>query len=318
MWFWPAGNLGGFDTAGNPLPYGLTGFTATASSLDPASSAARQFGPILSGDDPSALNAAAGVWAYRNSALPIFYTIPPGTSATTPVNSLQWDGLINPFSIPGANSDVKFKCTAFGVRVTYVGKLTDTEGYVDFYNPYAWVGDPQTPRTLDSLRRDPSHRRIYFGNNRTASFVWHPNCESASYASIYRQAEVQLRGVPARLALEIGGVAAGDKFEIEYVGFQEFTGHPAVPTNTPAPVAADVVHLANAIPELRGKMNKGSSEGPTSTLANHVQASKVIEHSGLKAAGSSINDVVQKHIKGGKKSIIADVADTVLPFLSLI
>lgn len=317
MWFWPEGRIGG--DGDNSI---LNGFTVAAAQIDASSATYRQFGPTLSGENPGSINglgAAAGVWTPINASNPLLYTTPSATQAAAPTKSFIWDDLINPFAIPAAESDVKFRNTAFAVRISYSGKLMDTEGYVDFFNPYAWTGTAALSRTLASLRRDPSHRRFYFSNQRTHTFVWHPNCESSTYAGIYRTADADLSRTPARFAMQVGGVIATDVFEIEYICFQEFTGHPAVPTNTPSPIAHDITHVANAIPELRGKMNKGASNGPTSTLAQHVAVSKLHAHApALGPVSGTVADTVAKHVKGPKSSVLGDIADIAFPILSLL
>lgn len=317
MWFWPEGRIGG--DGDNSI---LNGFTIAANQLEPGSATFRQFGPTLSGQDPNTTNglgASAGVWTPINAVNGTIFTTPPATNVAAPTTALVWDGLVNPFAIPPEASDVKFRNIAFGVRISYSGKLQDTEGYVDFFNPYAWTGTANLSRTVASLRRDPSHRRFYFSNKRTHTFVWHPNCESSTYASIYRAGDADLSRTPSRFVMEVGGCAAKDIFEVEYIIFQEFTGHPAVPTNTPSPVAHDITHVANAIPELRGKMNAGATVGPTSTLSQHVAVSKMHEHSSvIGGAASTVADTVAKHVKGPKTSVLGTIADVALPFLSLL
>lgn len=318
-WFWPAGRLGA--TAGEGTP--LNGFTCSVNELEASASTYGTFGPMLNGPAPTLANrlgAAAGVWTPTNNVLQTHFTVPTNTSAQNPTIPFAWDDLINPFSVPEKPSDVQFKCTAFAVRVTFDGPLQNTEGWVDFYNPYAWTGNPGgISQSLASLRRDPSHRRCYFSNKRSFTFVWHPNCESSSYAQVYRTANAALGQTPARFIIEVGGLGQGDTIEVEYIGFQEFKGHPAVATNTPSPIAHDVVHVANAIPELRGKMNPGASEGPTSTLSQHVAASKLHEHSDvIGGAAKTVAATVAKHVKGPGSSVLGTLADIALPFLSFL
>jgi hypothetical protein len=292
FWFYP----GGRNNNGR-----LTGFQCQPSNTSTPQNS--QFGPILDGEDDATSRATAGVYTVILNTSPVITTMPLDQSATQQIVGMPWDELENPFSIPSTNSDVQFKITALGVRITYVGKLADTEGFVDFYNPYDWSGTPGDPREMNSLRRDPSHRRGYFSNQRTHTFVWHPNCESSTYGLIDVN-PITLGSVPSRFMMQVGGVEKGDKFEVEYIGFQEFKGPRAVATNTPSPVADDMLHVANAIPALKGKMNKGASNGPTSTLEQHVQASKMLSKSKIfpdVSPHDSIGDVVAKHVKGGKK-----------------
>lgn len=276
-------------------------------------------GPVLDGAD-IAQSAAIGVYYQADVSSDAFLTTPPvALSGSVQVVPMPWDQLQNPFAVPKADSDVKFRNTAFGIRISYAGRLLDTEGFVDFYNPFVWPATPAEPRTMASLRRDPSHRRIYFGNQRTATFVWHPNCESSQYGKFDRSGNFDPDTFVSRMMLSIGGVESGDKFEVEYIGFNEYTGHPAIATNTPSPVALDVTHLANAIPALNGKMNRGASAGRVSTLAQHVAATKVIalpKHIAPKASGQDIHHVVKTMAKG-KGDLFTDILDVALPFLAM-
>lgn len=316
MHFFPSGS----NAAGGETP--LAAFTMAQSDIDPSAQKWRTFGPILEGIDPdidNGLGAAVGTIQPVNGTNSIVYTAPGATSAAAPLTTLPWDSLSNPFNIPTKTSDVQFKLTAFAIRISYSGRLQDTEGYVDFYNPYAWTGTGSEPKEVSSLRRDPSHRRCYFSNKRTYTFVWHPNCESCTYAAINRSDLLRAPDVPARFIAVVGGVQEKDEFNVEYIAFQEYKGHPAVPTNTPSPVAHDVVHVANAIPELRGKMNAGATEGPTSTLSQHVAVSKMHEHNDVVGGASkTIAQTVAKHVKGPKTSVLGTIADIALPFLSLL
>jgi hypothetical protein len=314
-WLYPSGTIGG--TGSSPL----IAVTPPQSDVDGASQAYRTIGPVLNGTTPTSINgfgSCAGFWTYINASNPDPLTAPTQTTPANPLSTFPWDDLENPFTIPGKQSDVMFKTTAFAIRITYSGKLLDTEGWVDFYNPYTWTGTTPQPRTMSSLRRDPSHRRGYFANKRTHTFVWHPNCESSNYVPIVRDDNPDVNAMVSRFMLEIGGVAPGDTFEIEYIGFQEFTGYTAVATNTPSPIAHDVVHVANAIPALQGKMNSGASNGPKSTLAQHVAASKAISLPGVKHIASGIHEAVSKVVKGPKQSFMGTLLDVALPFLDFL
>jgi len=310
MYFYPSGSL---------TVDGLQGFGTNALVTPPT---VQQFGPMLDGTNQLTQLAAAGMLT-TDIGTPIQKTTPPvGVTMT----AMPWDTLKNPFTIPTLTSDVKFKLTAFGVRISFVGKLTDTEGFVDFYNPYHWTGTPDDPKDLSSLRRDPSHRREYFSNKRTHTFVWHPNCESASYASQDRVTLFNPADKVSRFMLQVSGVEAGDKFEVEYIGFQEFTGHPAISTNTPSPITPDLVHVANAIPEMKGKMNRGASNGRRTNLAQHVAAQKVMASKALTVAlPSNVRSAptadrpskVLQHITQGAGTAMK-VASTLLPLLALL
>jgi hypothetical protein len=312
FWCYPSGTLTEFGLEGGGIQI------AQAVNTDSV-----QFGPVLTPDGTGSVLSQRGVFSFFAAGPSTWVpTTAPlggtGVGAPSQVRSAVWDQLINPFAIPGSTSDVKFRCTAFAIRISYTGKLTDTEGFVDFYNPYAWTGTAQTQRDLSSLRRDPSHRRYYFGNQRTHEYVWHPNCESCSPVSINASNPFDCRQLISRFMFSIGGIAAGDIFEIEAIGFQEYTGHPAVPTNTPSPVATDVVHVANAIPQLQGTMNKGATGGKTHTLEQHVAAQKVItaDPKVTPHSGEDHESTVSKISKG--VSTAASFASDVLPLLSML
>jgi len=311
MWFWPEGTIEPGAAGAKEV---LQGFSVG----DLGASNTNQYGPILSNENAS-LGAAAGILQMHDTSFTgIAFTHPsaPLTTGVSLTESLPWDNLQNPFPIPDKTSDTKFRCTAFGLRVSYTGKLSDTEGYVDYYNPYKWSGTSDQPVDMNSLRRDPSHRRKYFSNKRTHTFVWHPNQLAESYADIALNAS-NMAACTSRTMLRIGGIQAGDVFEIEYIGFQEFIGFRAVSTNSASPVSKDIVHVSNAIPEMHGRMNGDAGKAPVS-LAQHVAVQKAISAppSISPVAGEDHESALSKVVKGTGTAI--KVVSSLAPLLALL
>lgn len=312
MWFYPEGSIQPGSGGAQEV---LQGFAITGMPTN-----ITQMGPILSNLDVS-FSAGSGIIQQISTAGAAIPKTQPyalgaaGLIAGTTFG-LPWDALTNPFAIPKDQSDTKFRCTAFGIRISYTGKLSDTEGYVDYYNPYKWSGVAGETVDMDSLRRDPSHRRKYFSNKRTHTFVWHPNQLAESYADIALNGD-PIENCTSRTMLRIGGVTFGDKFELEYIGFQEFIGFMAVSTNSPAPVTKDTVHVANAIPEMHGRMNGGAGAAPIS-LAQHVAVQKAITAPPQisPVSGESHEGALSKVVKGVSTGL--KVAESVAPLLALL
>jgi len=172
------------------------------------------------------------------------------------VSAVWNDNLSSPFNVSNGNALIKetgtgFRTAAFGIRITYTGKLTDTEGYLDFYAPAEY----ESSDTLAYFsRRDPAYRRVSFGTKRTHTFFWAPNCDEIKYAKDMGAVNYTsyAANVPARMGLALRGVAEGDKFNIETICIQEFNGQRAIPTQIPRTLTPDAVHLVNTLEQHRG------------------------------------------------------------------
>jgi hypothetical protein len=269
-----------------------------------------QVGPILKNE--AAPIALCGFVSRRTSALTVPFTTSPAVQTGSPkLDGLAWDALENPFEVPKAGGDMKFRNTAFAIRISYVGKLVDTEGFVEFFNPYHWPQESADGYAvqLDTLRRDPSYKRFYFSANRTVTFVWSPNCESVDFASIVDADYSLPKDLFSRMMFRIKGIQPTDIIEFEYIGFQEFTGHTTISSQTPSENTVDSVHLGNAISKLRGRMNERGPE--KSDLEKLTIKGKLKAHPLTRTAMMTLPKHVTKsaNIKSGVGKIAKTVSD---------
>lgn len=309
--------IGWLYPTGRPSSVGPFLSNAIISSSDLDTSYPVQIGPMLANEAAPA--AAAGFVArVEGPLLTPFTTSPSVYSGGYALNPLLWDGLDNPFTIPKSDGQMKFRNTAFGIRISFIGKLVDTEGYVEFFNPYHWsqIAANGEPVQIDSLRRDESYRRFYFSSNRTVTFVWSPNCESVQFASVVQADEISAKEVFSRMMFRIRGLNVEDIIEFEYIGFQEFTGFTTVATQTPSQNTVDSVHLGNAIPKLRGRMN---TKGPEKTdIEKLVIKQKLKAHPITQAAMNTLPKQITKssNIKTGVGKVFHKVASELGDVLS--
>lgn len=284
-------------------------------------------GPILSPAD-SAIFGAVGVYAMDDPGAspptPLRQFNPPAYSAADPSTGLIYDRLVAPFAISTERSDVQMRTSKLGVRVTFTGKLLDTEGWVDVYNPQLWPGSSEYGVAgqsvyLSTMRRDDSFARKYFSSKRTYEFVWTPNCQSlvdtAVDAIIVSSAALR----DSRFVIQVGGLQEGDKVQVEWICAQEFTGTPTTSTLTPSPVTHDITHLANAIPKMAAT-NTYSSPKQAPTLADHTVHSKVEAHPVMKQhlESQGVNTEDPKETARKAPSILSDIAGVlpdILPFM---
>lgn len=214
--------------------------------------------------------------------------VPPNPSTLSP---LSYELLDTPFlsggnGLPGRDGNgLEFRTAAFGVRVTYISRLMDTEGFVEHYAPAEY------PEEVNSnlSARDTAWRINYFGAKRSYCFYWTPNCDEIVYSQDNHDNLIAPDiGASTRFAIKLGGLNAGDVVRVEWMCIQEWTGHKAIPVQIPRTLTADVTHIVNALTlhrgsqhdekDIAGNMRKGQS------LKMITSGVKVLSHPMLRRA----------------------------------
>jgi hypothetical protein len=144
------------------------------------------------------------------------------------------------------------RTVAFGIRVSFIGALADTEGFVEFVSPAEYLGVGPSS-TLEASRGDPSFRRHFFGVDRTHTFYWTPNCDEVKYLSNFGNTKHVLVALNTRFLLRLGGLDTGDKILVEVAAIQGFTGNETSSIAIPRPVSVDSQHVINTLQIFRGQ-----------------------------------------------------------------
>lgn len=217
--------------------------------------------------------AAAYQWAANND------TLNAASSLLTPI---RFDSDQNPVLSLGTNqsNDYQLRTIAWGVRVSFISALQETEGWVEFIEPFEGQFSTTASGSFNGMRRTPSYRRRFFSDHRTHTFVWKPNCEAIKYAGIVPEAPAS-RNVPARSWLRIGGLKDGEEVMIEIMCTQELVARKYAGLSRPTHVSPDAIHVQNALasyPGGNGDMTANGRITKMTTLAHEVVAHKVASH----------------------------------------
>lgn len=291
LWGFPNGCT---SAAGNP---GIPILDAAAHSTQFVDAAGQEInlGPLL---HPVGNGAASGLVYFQSATAG---NVAPVLTLTT---ALQYDRVDTPFLM--TQDGTEFRTSSYGVRVTFIGRLIDTEGYIEFAAPYEL---PNRNEATTGFRADRSYRREFFGDKRTHEFVWQPNCDDVKF-SLDAPAVPEGTGDPSRFFMTIAGLQPGDKFIVETFCVQEFTGRKAIPVQTAKKLTQDATHVVNALVSGHGSVNKpslGQTRAPR--LATLATAHKVNGHPLLRriltGVGRAGNLALQvgKYAKGGAKVI---------------
>jgi hypothetical protein len=144
------------------------------------------------------------------------------------------------------------RTVAFGIRVSFIGPLNDTEGFVEFVSPAEYLGQG-LGSTLEANRADASYRRHFFGVDRTHTFYWTPNCDEVKYLSNWGNSKHGSVAANSRFLLRLDGLDTGDKILVEVAAIQGFTGNETAPLAIPRPVSVDSQHIINTLQVFRGQ-----------------------------------------------------------------
>jgi hypothetical protein len=176
-----------------------------------------------------------------------------GTAVDNNWAFLPYDTKDDPFfftanaSIP-IQEQVTCRTIAFGVRVTYTGALQNTEGWVEFINPYEWptaLAGANVP--FSGYRRDPSYRRVYFSKERTAEFIWRPNCEGPKFLGAYSMVAGVNNTQGCRFCIKSGAMVSGDSYQVEWISHVEYINPHSQSIMSLSPQSHDAAHIGNAI-----------------------------------------------------------------------
>jgi hypothetical protein len=232
--------------------------------------------------DSNAGSPATGIaFGHKYSGVGVDFSMLSLTNSLVPVN---YDSLSVPSQITYATSaptTVTARTYAYGIRVTYVGSMVNTKGWIEFVCAREGLGRySNTAPSFNSVRdKDQSYRRFFFGDKRTVEYHWSPNCESVEFASIAAYAAAD-HTVNARVVARIGGMAEADELLIEVMHFQEFQGNLFSSISTLTPQTADAAATANALVSGHGLTQPhpvGSRDRPVS-LHEEAVAHKVAQH----------------------------------------
>jgi hypothetical protein len=209
------------------------------------------------------------------------------------VTALPYDSLSNPFfsGRPGVveATGLNMRTAAYGVRVSFMGRLSDTEGSVMYMAPW----EPQDDSTnFSALRRDVSFRRKYFSSNRTFTFFWQPTCDDVRFTQDYGDAYAATTFGHGRHFMSLSGLTAGDKLQFEIIHVQEFVGARAIPTNVPRILSPDATHVLNTLVHAHGATGGDPTGAPP--LESLVEIVKAIHDPGAE----NISKVVDRLLKG--------------------
>jgi hypothetical protein len=276
-WFFPTGYWDGYNLSWRPVTY-VGGITRM---LGPACNTIVGGGGLVT--QTESICFAAGQTA-TFAALDTMQVTPGGAAA-------QWYYYeSNPEFLypeiqngPGAMNG---RTIAYAVRVSFVGALSNTRGYVEFVQPTEYPAglNGATNGTLSSNRRGPAYRKHFFSDERTFTYVWEPICDEIDDSPILGTSTPTVSPLTSRLALHVGGVVAGDIITIDVITMQEFSGKTVAGSSIPTTQSKDAVHLANTIVREYGAVNSGSGpdgrETPGKSLLGGITLDKIAHTAG--------------------------------------
>lgn len=204
---------------------------------------------------------------FTNNDTPIRYD-----AVTTPVINI----------LESARTDIQCRTIAYGVRVSFISQLQNTEGWVEFIQPYEGgfgIGAAQSGFTAN--RRSPEYRRRFFSDHRTHTFVWSPNCDSIKMADFDTNAPTT-DSTFSRMYLRLGGLSTGDIIMTEIVCNQEYTGRSFQGFTTNTHVTPEAIHVSNALATYHGQGNADRTANGKLTrvksMAHEIAAHKLSSH----------------------------------------
>jgi hypothetical protein len=249
-WHYPCGvPIGGAagDDANKPL---------TGSAVTSAAASVGKLGPIL---QTATVNGWPALWQYQPEATAMNdYALPSACLPTV------YEALSSPFysgatGAAGQATGEEFRTAAYGVRITYMSKLADTEGYVEHYAPAEY------PSNLSAVsaysRRDQAYRINYFGVKKSFCYFWTPNCDEIPFSLDVCDSALSNQRIPSRFAIRVGGLTEGEKIRMEIICVQEWTGAKAVATQIPRTLTPDSTHVTNALTVHRGAQHDQEEGG---------------------------------------------------------
>lgn len=271
------------------------------------------FGPALTPSDPTIASIGA---AYQMSPT-ILGDLAVKSSLLTPVpfdpSAGQVLRMINN-NDPSTGYDMRQ--SYYGIRVTFIGKLQDTEGFVEYINPYepATEDEGASQNRFEAQRRDKSYRRRFFSSHRTHTFAFHPNCDSPKLAPVSGAGPIDAPTC-SRQWVRVSGLREGDKILIEVVSGQEYVARPLVGVSQNFKVTPDAIAVGNAILSHHGDANenleaKGGRKLPS--LASHVVTHKILSHPFASRIAKTIANVTEG---GLAANTVRQIAQNFIPKL---
>ena len=270
IWGFPGGIQDGLNPSDEPGEVGHVSFSGGFSQVGTTNGTLAGFRGTMcayqqsASDDPSQVCASGSATAIRFP----YNTIP--THSGLPASA--------------APTGYQARTAAFAIRVSFIGPLSDTEGYVDFVMPseYGEAGPVGAAPSMGMYRTDPSFRRHFFGVERTFEFFWTPNCDELRYMEEYGDTKHAAVNLWSRFFLNVGGLATNDKIMIEVATVQEVVVPRANATAAPRPVSVDSQHIVNAL-QLHHGAHNAPSDAKTRRLARPMDLVRVTAGHKVKA-----------------------------------
>jgi hypothetical protein len=185
------------------------------------------------------------------------------------IQSIDFAPLTTPVAVGDnttAFTGVQQRTVAFGIRVSYIGRLADTEGYIEFVMPAEYMGYYSTA-TIDEMRVDATYRRHFYGTERTHTFYWTPNCDDVKYMENQGDNKHASVNLDSRFMLRLGGMQSGDKYLVEVAAIQGFAGKKVQALQIPRPVSTDAQYIINTL-----QTHRGAHHSLTDTASRKVKA----------------------------------------------
>jgi hypothetical protein len=222
--------------------------------------------------------------------------------------------------VPEKPMDFNNRTLKFTVEISLISELTSTRGGIRVYNPYMPPGDSVSggvSQLLKTTRRDRSYVDQPFSAKRSFTYTYMPNDKSVDFGqqtSAVNSTSVFL--YDSRFVIQLYGLREEEDVLVRYVWVQEYTGTPVNSISTFSTVAADHVHVANAIPHMT---NYEPSGRKNPTLAEHVAAMKVKARpvAAAMAAASGIQPDDHKALAKAAPSLLSELGGILGP-LSLL
>lgn len=209
---------------------------------------------------------------------------------TTTSTAIDWPQLSSPFN-SGTSAAMDYRTVAYGVRITFTGPLSETEGWVEMVQPYEPMYGTSAASAFDQFRRDRSYRKDYFSSKRTYEYYYSPTCDDIKFVQDKSNTALAASEVSSRFCLRIGGLKTTDILQIEFVAVQEWVGHLSIPTQQPRLVTPDATHVVNALVAGHGALNQKGEP-------NHAQIARAMKvathgHSWLKSITDSARPLLE-------------------------
>jgi hypothetical protein len=231
-------------------------------------SSTANFGPVGDGGNKASYGYYTTNATY--DAAPGIMTFHANASLSAGFNHLEWNtqDCNTPFNFPtGNHPGMKYRCTAFGVQISYTGEADAAQGSVIFSQLYDM---PTTGVPIMRSRSTKGYKEVFMNQRKTAKCAYKANCDVGKWTENYNGNITNQPG--CRFAACVSG-ASGGTYVIEAIGVYSLVKPSVLSEDTDGYITPDVVHLKNAIV---------SSFDSESKLIHHAVHHKMKSHPILK------------------------------------